>query len=279
MQNSVMLRSRSGGLVCVLAVLLLSGSAHSDRCSCPPMPTPETVKQVYEPAQRAVVLWTGSEELLFLGTDLYATYEGPMREVLALPAAPAATVGDIEAYGKLTSVLGPGRLRSDWLPRAARSRIDGPLMIADLSDSSPVWIAVNPCKKELLGYRADGFTSAVVNTSYISRTIQSFSPIEYRFSSKKIFYPLRISVADLGETQIDLIIISRSPLIALPNLENPIEVLSRFQLSMDELRRVSTGWADFMATSSVHGREPELTAIHLRIRGDLASMKTDFLAE
>lgn len=277
MQNRVTLRWVIVVLASVVSVLLLSGSARSDRCSCPPPPTTEAGKQVYEPAQRAVVLWTGSEELLFLSTDLSSPQEGPMREVLALPASPTATVGEIEAYGKLTSVLGSSRLRSDWLPRAPRSRIDSPLLIGDLSDGSPVWSGVNPCKKELLDYRADGFAWAVVNTVNISHALQSFSPIEYRFASRKAFYPLRISVADLGETQIDLVIISRSPLVSLPSLENAIEVLSRFQVSVDELRRVSTAWADFMATSS--GREPELSAIHVRIRGDLASMKTDFFAE
>lgn len=272
---------RCAMIISGLVVLLLfcSRVAHSDRCSCPPPPVPETAKQVYEPAQRAVLLWTGREELLFLSTDLYSPEPGLLPEVLALPAQPLAAVGDIDAFGRLASLLGPSRLRTDWLPQARRSLISLPLSTSDLADGSAIWSIVNPCKKELLDYRDRGYNWAVVDWVSLGRERQSFSPVEYRFASDFVYYPLRISVGDSGPTQVDLVIISRVRSLRLPALEYPIEVISTFSLSMDELRRVSTGWADFMSTADLHLRDPGLYGHHVRIRGDISRMHTDFIAQ
>lgn len=219
--------------------------AYGDRCSCPPATEDGSSRVVYEPTQRAVVLWNGQEEILYLSTDLSSPYIGPMAEVLALPAEPQVAIGSLDVFAGLVELAGPAHLRRDFLPAAPRGVMSSSLLVGNLNDPLFRPPLANKCHRELEYYRSNGMPWAVVNSVNIDKTNQSFPPIEYRFNSGSAFYPLRISTADLGMTQIDLIVITKSGLSTLPSLEYPIEVQSRFTLSAADLAPLSPAWATF----------------------------------
>ena len=79
-------------LVLVLA-LLLPMRVTADRCTClgVPGPTAGDTVTAYEPAQRAIILWNGTAEVLFLSTDLAYKSTVTLNEVIALPAQPSAS--------------------------------------------------------------------------------------------------------------------------------------------------------------------------------------------
>lgn len=259
--------------------------AHADRCSCPPAGADQAKPAVYEPAQRAVLLWNGTDEILVLSTDLRSDQRGPIAEVLALPAEPQVSHSSLDVFSRVVELAGATHLRRDWLPSAPMGSMGTTFLVGSWNDPSFRPGFANKCHSEIEYYRANGMPWTVFNWVDLENYTQSFPPIEYRFSSRKAFFPLRISSADLGHTQVDLVVVTRGGLTALPNLEYPIETLGRFTLSTADLATVSPAWsALFQRPTLASG--PVGTSIagsvvveHLRIQGDMAHMLTDFVAQ
>ena len=61
--------------------------------------------QIFEPNQRALIAWNGSEEILLLTTDLYASESTKILEVLPLPSEPVVEEGNIEVFRKATELI------------------------------------------------------------------------------------------------------------------------------------------------------------------------------
>ena len=61
--------------------------------------------RLFEPTQRAMVAWNGSEELLVLSTDLRASEPTRVLEVLTCPSAPKVAKGDIATFERATRTI------------------------------------------------------------------------------------------------------------------------------------------------------------------------------
>ena len=53
---------------------------------------------VFEPKQRAIILWNGDEEILLLSTDQRATQKSAVLEVIPLPAEPKVRLGSFKTF-------------------------------------------------------------------------------------------------------------------------------------------------------------------------------------
>jgi len=60
---------------------------------------------VYEPGQRAIVLWNGEEEILLLSTEIRTSRPVSILEVIPLPAEPTVQLGDFEMFEKMQRLL------------------------------------------------------------------------------------------------------------------------------------------------------------------------------
>jgi hypothetical protein len=65
--------------------------------------------KVFEPNQRAMIAWSGEEEILILTTNQKASEPTKVFEVLPLPSEPVVTKGDIEIFKKATDLINTKR--------------------------------------------------------------------------------------------------------------------------------------------------------------------------
>jgi len=61
--------------------------------------------QIFEPTQRAMIAWNGSEEILLLSTDISASESTMVLEVLPLRAEPIVKKGDIETFRRAIELI------------------------------------------------------------------------------------------------------------------------------------------------------------------------------
>ncbi len=61
--------------------------------------------QIFEPNQRAMIVWNGKEEILLLSTDLKASGATEVLEVLPLPSEPVVKKGDVEIFKKAVQLI------------------------------------------------------------------------------------------------------------------------------------------------------------------------------
>lgn len=86
---------RQAALVAAILILgsLLAPLVHADRCILP-----ITDADVYGPGQKAIIAWNGEVERLILSTDLYATADTKVLEVLPLPSEPSVSEGSFQSF-------------------------------------------------------------------------------------------------------------------------------------------------------------------------------------
>ena len=56
--------------------------------------------QILEPSQKAIISWNGKKEILILSTDLFASSDTKVLEVMPFPAEPKVCEGNMEAFEK-----------------------------------------------------------------------------------------------------------------------------------------------------------------------------------
>ncbi len=199
--------------------------------------------EIFEPQQRALLAWNGEEELLILGTDLHASQPTQVLEVLPLPAEPTVTRGDPLVFDKLEALI-RSRLNRYEDSRGVRGPGVAPLApagevtqrahigshdvsVTHLLDAAGFvgWAegylaslgAETPTIPAALGeiihrYIAEGFTWFVFDVVSLGETIVTNDPIQYRFRSPRLFYPMRITKLAAGETSVGLYVLTQAPL-------------------------------------------------------------------
>lgn len=277
--------------VLCLVVMGLPLSAGADRGTCsprsldinlssrPPGTEYTDLVMAYEPAQRAIILWNGNEEILALSTDLSYRSPGVLTEVIPLPAQPVARVAHLELFSTLASIFERHRgLSTEWQPSAPEGvlsnlRVDQVTAVTQTSPGSSgkaidPYSAIRPI---LSRYQARGIGWLVFDDIEIRDYVQSFPPVEYRFRSDKVYYPLEISTMDHGETRVDLFVITPDKLTTFSQTDYPVQQLASFPIDSAELKRLSPDWSTFMGSKSV-------VVQHLRMVGDIRKMTKDFTA-
>ncbi|MEW5759370.1 MAG: DUF2330 domain-containing protein, partial [Candidatus Thermoplasmatota archaeon] len=200
---------------------------------------------LYEPGQKAIICWNGTEELLTLATDVKAEEPTKALEILPLPSEPDIKISNVSVFEKLKKLV----------VRYAERKAAGEFGVAKTGVETP---EVEIIFHEKLGvhnitvikaYTKEGFAKWVNNfmesvgltpmsfpkaenmaSVYMERGINYFvldlielttevlspEPLMYRFNSTSIYYPMEITSIIGGETHILLFILTPHKVIKPP---------------------------------------------------------------
>lgn len=298
-------------LSCFMAAAVFPGLATADRGSMPFLYGAE----IYEPAQNAIVAWNGQEELLILSTDLRASQPTKVLEVLPLPAEPKVGKGDNAVFRKMNALIaqnlfmsigkGPGSRGQGAAEVTFHEKIGAhDITVVHILDSMyfEEWVneyfskhgfqryRVSPVMMAVIGqYILDGYSWFVFDVVELGTALKSNDVIEYRFASDKLYYPMRISASDKGETDVRLITVTKngiSKYLGLPREEIRdahyrvyAPVLDASKPAMPAAAAVArdlTGVHPEMA--GMFGDADEVCIQTLRVRGELNGFNHDILA-
>ena len=256
---------------------------------------------VYEPGQRAIILWNGEEEILLLSTEIRTSQAVSILEVIPLPAEPEVTLGTFETFEKMQRLLvektmwkvasGAGYAGIQAPKNAARITFHEQMGAHDIAvvevldkDHFVDWVkdflthkgADNPQVRPdflriIQNYLERDLNWFVFDTIQATDKVGSRQPIQYRFKTDFLYYPLEISSLETGRTNIDLLLVTGQKLSSYPVVRASMKRHDSFSVGLDELRAISPDWASFMGT-------PSVTLQQVRIKGNLRKMKTDFVA-
>jgi hypothetical protein len=234
--------------------------------------------QIFEPNQRAMIAWNGSEEILLLSTDLHASDSTMVLEVLPVPSEPEVKKGDLETFRKATDLINR-KLPARPLAKGHRTS-EGVLVpsgevtfhaqigahdvsVTHLIDAAGFvdWVLnylkgrgvdediVTPRMRELIGeYIAEGFEWFVFDVISLGAATVTSEPLQYRFKTGKLFYPLKITSTGAGSTSIELLILTPRLLSRFPGL--PIESIELkhdpVTITREELKELNEEMHDMM---------------------------------
>jgi hypothetical protein len=209
---------------------------------------------VFEPNQRAVIAFNGDEEILLLSTDLHATEPTKVLQVLPLPAEPKVTKGDFDVFVNATNLINSklnanrgapggffGGMGGGAMPAPAVPA--GKLTFHDKIGSHEIsvtrvlnkrgfieWVEnylrkagadnptiLDPMKDVVAEYLKDGFQWFVFDVVELTKDMKTKEAIQYHFRSQSLYYPLRITRTEEGDTLVRLLILSPE-LVRLPDL-------------------------------------------------------------
>ncbi|MEM3430909.1 MAG: DUF2330 domain-containing protein [Candidatus Bathyarchaeia archaeon] len=215
-----------------LPIILLNCVSHvyADRGTIPIMNV-----DVYGPGQKAIIAWNGEVERLILSTDLYASLETKILELIPLPSKPNVEMADFKIFEELQILM------MSKMPRAISPEYRGGLEIIfhekiGAHDITVLKVTsteelrrfitdytvkmsisnIPPVSEEtyaiLQDYLMRGFNYWVLDLVDIPSTTRSIEPIAYEFNSQAIYYPMKISATTKGPTRINLYLITPEPL-------------------------------------------------------------------
>jgi len=294
--------TRRAVLLTVVLGLLGTPSAVADRGSIPFDPS----VKVFEPNQRAMIAWNGREEILVLSTDLKASSPTKVLEVIPLPSEPTVTKGDPEVFRKATELinrrlaqtLGP-QSRSEKSSDAAR----GPAGLVtehkqigahDLTTTRVLhpegfvqWVedylrkagvdnpTISPAMKGVVReYLDDDYKWFVFDVVDLGDATVTNQPIQYRFASKHLYYPLRITRAEEGDTTVTLLVLTPRLLNHFPGLPIDRVQLAHQPISLNaaDVRELSKEMAELL------GPRADMKLRIWEVRGRLSGFTADLLA-
>jgi len=294
-----MLRHIQFLLLMLLPLLFLSllSPAFADRGMIPVSDV-----SVYGPGQKAIIAWNGVEEVLILSTDVYASGDSIVLEILPLPAEPQS----IEA-GDFASFIRIEELITEHVPSSLLDRFQaglpglgkdieivfhqkiGPhdITVVKVSDVTELiyWadgflgdkgleynIASPKLESIVEGYIGGGFEFFVFDLIELTTAPHSIEPILYRFETDFLYYPLVISSLASGETDISLFLLTPCA-IDLAELPGGMHVglyygePVRFEIGGGELDSIAPEIAGLL------GDRAWLTAV--KYHGDLENLESD----
>lgn len=256
---------------------------------------------VYEPGQRAIILWNGIEQILLLSTEIKTSQPVSILEVIPLPAEPTVQLGDFESFQKMQGLLiskqmwtvasgggVPGVRAPESAARITFHEQMGAheVSVVKVEDATQftAWVEAFMARKQAVNAQIDpefldviqryvnrGFQWFVFDSINARDHVQSRQPIEYRFKTDAVFYPLEISTRETGKTAVDLLVLSPEPLKQVSELQVAADRDGGMRVAAHELRDVSEEWAAFM------GDRP-CAMERVQIKGDIQKMTTDFTA-
>ncbi len=260
---------------------------------------------VFEPKQRAIILWNGKEEILLLSTDQRASQRTAVLEVVPLPAEPKVSLGDFQTFEAAQKLVIDKRMWVMAHGGAPAGSISIPekagkitfhqklgahdLAVAKVLDKQGFTGFVQkylqdhyqtgeaPIRPDFLGiiqwYVDSGYRWFAFDVITLDeKNLQSREPIEYRFASDHVYYPLRISDLESGRTDVDLLVFTgrmAAQFMGLPldriSLEKPLPVTT------EEVEGLNTKWTGFFRETG------NLTMNQWRVSEESAKLDRDIL--
>ena len=257
---------------------------------------------VYGPGQKAIIAWDGEEEILILSTDVHASGDTMVLELLPLPSEPQGI-----AAGDFYSFVRVEELMMEHFPFSWGDRFRAPLAgegdgieivfyqkigahditvvragdVAELIHWVEGFLVDRGMVQEISypklesvagGYIAEGFEFFVFDLIAVTSNPRSIEPVIYRFETDFLYYPLVISSLASGETEISLFLLTPGhiDLAELPRgvttgllYGQPV----RFGINGEELRSIDSGIAELLGDSAW------LTAV--KYEGALEALESD----
>ena len=287
-----------------LGLFLVLGTAplFADRGSIPFNPN----VQIFEPNQRAMIAWNGDEEILLLSTDMRASQATQVLEVLPLPSEPQVKKGDVETFRRANSLInkkirrfaqpgGKGRDLAPGAPPAGEVTFHKKIGAHDISVThvlntagfiswvekylksagvqNPIIPAAN--RRIIAEYLAEGFTWFVFDVVSLDEVLSTGEAIQYRFKTKFLYYPMKITQTVVGHTKVDLLVLTPKLLERFPGIP-----ISQVQLRHEPIS---------ITSQELRSLNPEMDALlshredmKLRIwqlQGEMAAFRQDLIAQ
>jgi hypothetical protein len=290
------------GLFIVL-FLFSSQTLHAGRGSIPLHPD----VKISMPKQRAMIAWNGTEEILILSTDMSASAKTEILEIIPFPAEPVVKKGDVEIFRKAMKLINQKLQESDdqtvqkeggeetkSYPAAEvtfHKVVEAhDIMVIHVLDEKNFleWVeryfkafgAKNPevpdaIKAVVSDYIEKGFLWFVFDVISLDNVPITSEAIQYRFKTESLFYPLRITRTEEGETSIELLVLTQQRLIQFPGI--PIEEIKLpyepIGISSKEVRGLNEEMDELL------GHEDKVKLRIWHIEGELSGFKKDLLVK
>jgi len=294
------LRIAVASVLFVLLVSILLPLVHGDRGGLPIVPG----VSIYEPGQKAIVGWNGNEEILILSTDVSASEQTMVLEILPLPSKPEIGLGSFQSFQAIQEMiwaeavnrflfLSSDAARGNSVEVVFHEEIGAhniTVVIADDATALVNWanafllssgvdqnITLGKFQSAVEDYVSRGFRYYALDLVTVQAEERSMDPIVYRFNCSTLYYPLLITSPVGGGGKITLFLLTENK---LENVRYPMN-LAYYQTSQTVWRPVqfllSTG-----ELSKVDLRLSELLPdgawlTVLTYQGDLGSLKTDVM--
>jgi hypothetical protein len=253
-----------------------------------------------------MIAWNGDEEILLLSTDLRASEPTKVLEVIPLPAEPKVTKGDVEVFRKATALINsklPRMLHKSegrFGGRGGRPSPAGEVTFHEKIGAHDIsvtrvldgagfveWVeeylkrsgvgnpTIPPPLANVIGdYLQDGYGWFVFDVVELGRETLTNDAIQYRFASKCLYYPLRITRAEEGETSIRLLVLTPRllsefaglPVREVQLLHEPVAITSA------ELRSLNKDM------DALLGHRKDMKLRIWQIRGRLSEFRNDLIA-
>ncbi len=195
----------------------------------------------YQHVERAIVLWNGREEIIVIANDIAASDEIPVLELMPFGSRPQMRIGKVEWFRKafdLTDLFKEDKCEEVELSEYL-IRMESALQRTILPTKMEVWETRNftsfeqwlmdtlrkaYCVEEL----PTGFIPIMLN--YFNRRFRFWgvdyvdagligrmvSPIEYRFPSKRFYYPTMMTSANSGPVTLVVFAVTHKPITFSP---------------------------------------------------------------
>jgi len=288
-----------------VAVALLVSIPQQTRADCGGIPfDPQVV--IFEPNQRAVIAFNGQEEILLLSTDLRVSEPTKVLQVLPLPSEPKVTKGDPEVFVKATNLInsklppppampamgGMGGMGGGGALPAGEVTFHEKIGSHDLTVTHVLnrrgfldWVedhlrkagvdnptVPEPMKAVVAEYLRDQFQWFVFDVVDVGTKVMTKEAIQYRFATRWLYYPLRITRSEEGDTNIRLLVLSPE-LVQLPRLRGGTVRLAHEPIRITSKELESLGSEDL--ASLIKGDHSMLRI--WEITGPLSGFKSDIL--
>ena len=264
--------------------------------------------KIFEPTQRVMIAWNGTEEIMLLTTDLRASEPTKVLEVMPLPSEPKVKKGDTEVFKRavrlINSKIAPQRhgrgARALGMNAKVAERPAGEvtfhekigahdISVARVNDSAGFvkWVEdylrkagvdnpsiPAPLKSVIGEYLADDYKWFVFDVVELGTEARTNDAIQYRFKTDCLYYPMRITRNEVGKTTVEMLVLTPKLLRNFPGIPaTQVELPHRpVSISARELASLDKDMSDLL------GRPPTIMLRIWRIRGELSSFKHDLVA-
>lgn len=195
---------------------------------------------VYGPGQKAIIAWNGEEEILILSTDVSASGDSQVLEILPLPSEPRVEKGNFASFEQVEKLI-KEHFPIRWWDRFGKGALDPErgieiifrerigahdITVVQAGDSADLvrWaekflkdagiehmISSPKLESVIDSYIAQDINFFVFDLIEVTSEPKSIEPIVYRFVTDFLYYPLKISTLASGWTDINLFLLTPQP--------------------------------------------------------------------
>jgi hypothetical protein len=232
------LRGIQAAVLFVLLVYVSLPLVHADRGGLPIIPG----VSIYESGQKAIVAWNGHEEILILSTDVRASQQAMVLEILPLPSKPEIGLGSFQSFQKIQEMIWEEAVNRFYFGTMGAARGGSvevvfheeigthniTVVVADDAISLVSWandfllssgvgqnITLGKFQSAVQDYMGRGFKYYALDLVTLQPEERSMDPILYRFNCSTLYYPLLITSPVSGDGKITLFLLTEE------KLENP----------------------------------------------------------